>query len=56
MPKLLLEYKGVPAIIDHNLTSVNETIFIVVYKSKNNVYHRKDFSIFYEALEFEYDN
>jgi len=56
MPKLLLEYKGVPAIIDHNLTSVNETIFIVVYKSKNNVYHRKDFSIFDEALEFESDN
>jgi stage V sporulation protein K len=56
MPKLLIEYKGIPAVIDHNLDTIDKTTFIVAYKTKSNTYQRKDFTTIDAALEFEPEN
>lgn len=56
MPKLLIEYKGIPAIIDHNFDNIDKTIFIVTYKTEDNTYQRKDFKTIDAALDFETEN
>lgn len=52
MPKILIEYKGIPAIIDHSLERVDKITFIVTYKSEDNDFIRKDFLTIDEAFEF----
>jgi len=56
MAKLLIEYKGIPAIIDHNFETIEEMTFIVTYKSEDNIFLRKDFKSIDAALDFEPDN
>jgi stage V sporulation protein K len=56
MPKLLIEYKGIPAIIDHSFEKVDKTTFIVVYKADDFSYLRKDFKTIDSALDFEPEN
>jgi AAA+ superfamily predicted ATPase len=56
MPKLLIEYKGIPAIIEHNFEKIEKTTFIVVYKASDYTYIRKDFKTITEALNFEPEN
>ncbi|MEJ7827210.1 MAG: AAA family ATPase [Segetibacter sp.] len=56
MPKLLIEYNGIPAIIDHTFEKIDKTTFIVAYKSDEFGYLRKDFKTIDSALEFEPDN
>ena len=56
MGKLLIEYKNIPAIIDHNLEKIDKTLFIVTYKSEENIYIRKDFKTIDAALDFEPEN
>ena len=53
MPKLLLEYKGVPAVLNHRLSNIDKTTFITVYTSGNHDYHRKDFDNLESALDFK---
>jgi len=56
MPKLLIEYKGVPAIIDHNFEKIDKTTYIVVYRADDFSYLRKDFKTIDSALDFEPEN
>ncbi len=56
MAKLLIEYKGIPAIIDHTLENFDKVTFIVTYKSEENLYLRKDFMSIDTAMDFEPDN
>jgi hypothetical protein len=56
MPKILIEYNGIPAIIEHNLESVKKIKFIVTYKSENGLYYKEEFNTLDEAIEFEPDN
>ena len=56
MPKLLLEYKGFPAILYHNFKKVDKINFITVYTNGQNDYIRKDFSNIESAVDFEPEN
>jgi len=56
MARHLIEYKGIPAIIDHNFDKVDKEIFIVTYKKGDNDFLRKDFKSIDEALDFEPEN
>src|SRR5262245_2905059 len=55
MAKLLIEYKGIPAIIDHNLSDVNTIKYVVVYKTESNTFLKKDFKTVDAALDFDAD-
>lgn len=56
MPKLLLEYNGVPAILNHEFKKIDNTTFISVYTTGQNNYIRKDFKSLENALDFEPEN
>lgn len=56
MAKLLLEYKGVPAILNHNFKKIDRTTFITVYTTGQSDYIRKDFKTLENALDFEPEN
>lgn len=56
MAKLLLEYKGIPAILTHNFKKVDKTTFINVYTTGQNDYIRKDFKDLESAIDFEPEN
>lgn len=56
MAKLLLEYKGIPAILNHNFKKVDKITFINVYTTGNNDYLRKDFKDLESAIDFEPEN
>ncbi|MCW3114234.1 MAG: hypothetical protein JWR18_2630 [Segetibacter sp.] len=56
MPKLLLEYQGVPAILNHRLKKIDEINYITVYTTGENDYKRKDFKTLDEALDFKPEN
>jgi SpoVK/Ycf46/Vps4 family AAA+-type ATPase len=56
MPKLLLEYKGVPAVLNHRLKKIDKTTFITVYTTGENDYKRKDFKELEAAIDFEPEN
>ncbi len=52
MPKLLIEYKGIPVILNHSFEKIDKIIYITVYTNSDNVYIRKDFDNIEEALDF----
>lgn len=52
MPKLLIEYKGIPGIIEHPFEQVDEETYVVVFKDKESNYVRKNFNSVAEALDF----
>ena len=56
MPKLLLEYKGLPGIIEHPFKKIDHLTYIVVYKSEPWNYRKKKFNTVSEALDFEPEN
>ena len=56
MPKLLIEYKGIPAIIEHTFEKIDKVLFIVAYKSEEENFIRKDFDSIKAALDFEESN
>ena len=56
MPKLLIEYKGIPAFIEHNFEKIDKTTYIVVYRADDFSYLRKDFKTIDSALDFEPEN
>lgn len=56
MAKLLIEYKGIPAIINHTFDKVDKTTFIVTYETEDNFFVRKDFKTIDAALDFEPEN
>lgn len=56
MRKLLLEYKGVPAILNHRLKTIDKITFITVYTTGENDYKRKDFEDLEQALDFRPEN
>ncbi|GEO08286.1 hypothetical protein [Segetibacter aerophilus] len=53
MPKLLLEYKGVPAVLSHRFKKIDKITFITVYTTSENDYKRKDFEELELAIDFE---
>jgi len=56
MPKLLLEYKGVPAILNHRFKKIDKTTFITVYTTGQNDYKREDFEDLEKAIDFNPQN
>jgi len=52
MPKLLLEYKGVPGIIEHPFKTVDNLTYFAVYKDETGNYIKKKFTTVSEALDF----
>ncbi|WP_018617300.1 AAA family ATPase [Segetibacter koreensis] len=52
MPKLLLEYKGVPAVLNHRFKKIDNITFITVYTTGQNDYNRKDFEDLEQAIDF----
>lgn len=52
MPPLLLEYKGFPAIYNHDLKKIDKITFITVYTTGRNDYLRKDFNHLEAAIDF----
>lgn len=56
MPKLLLEYKGVPAILNHRFKKIDKITFIAVYTTGKNDYKREDFEDLEKAIDFNPGN
>jgi len=56
MGKLLLEYKGIPVILNHLFENIDKLIFITVYTTGQNDYIRKDFKNLEEAIDFYPEN
>jgi adenylate kinase family enzyme len=56
MPKLLLEYKGLPAVLNHRFKKIDKTTFITVYTTGENDYKRKDFKELEAAIDFDPGN
>lgn len=53
MPRLLIVYKDIPHIINHNFSSIEKITYIVVFKTGELSYERKDFQSIEGALDFE---
>src|SRR4051794_17817000 len=56
MPKLLLEYKGVPTILNHPFKKIDKITFIAVYTTGHNDYKREDFDDLEKAIDFQPEN
>ncbi len=56
MRKLLLEYRNVPAILNHRLAHIDKTTFITVYTTGQYDYRRIDFDDLATALDFTPEN
>lgn len=56
MPKLLLEYKGAPVVLNHRLKKIDKIFFITVYTTGYNDYERRDFEALDDALDFKPEN
>lgn len=53
MPKLLIEYKGIPGLLNHDIEKLKSIKFIVVYTTGKNDYTRKDFNDIESAIDFD---
>jgi len=56
MRKLLLQYKNVPAILNHRLAHIDKATFITVYTTGQYDYKRIDFDDLETALDFAPEN
>src|SRR4051812_31153068 len=52
MPKLLLTYKGIPAVLNHRLKNIDKITFITVCTTGKNDYERTDFSDLESAIDY----
>jgi hypothetical protein len=56
MPKVLLEYKGIPGIIEHPFKTVDNLTYFAVYKDESGNYIKKKWKTVSEALDFAPEN